>query len=444
MRSSAGTVLREIKTVSRALPAPEAELREDYPEYFVQVAAYAALRGAGEACELVFVEADSGLAQTVALSREDELLLGQRLDRVAEFLDLRLRARERLRALRFRPAFAVPRHGQVDAAAELRDAVRAGQSAVLLEAPTGFGKTGVLLECALGELREGSFDRVLYVTGKSTGQLQVAETLRSMTAPGPDLGPGAAVEAWHVRNKAEHCVNTVFQCLREACAYLDDAEKRWPSSGLSRFYLMEGQPRDLPSLRSAGIGARICPYEITRAALAFNDVWIGDYNYIFSPDSRGLFYDRPGFDPARTLLLVDEAHNLPSRAADAHSHAFAAADAQAVAMRELRRTARARAVGRALGRLGRVPSGAAQVRCALRGAPGRRPRAPRGPRRRGQFLPDGLLRAGALRERACLEDPFRCRTAGLDRASAPLVEPLGRAPVRDLPRRGGRDRRGGR
>lgn len=329
-RADGQVLLREIKTVMRPLPAPEAELREAYPEYFVQLAAYAALRGAGERCELLFVEAETGLAQPVALSASDGRLLDYRLDRLAEFLDLRLRARERLRALRFRPPFAVPRHGQVQAAEELRTALRAGQSAVLFEAPTGFGKTGVLLECALGELREGSFERVLYVTGKATGQLHVMETLRAMTEAGPDLAPGAPVEAWHVRNKAEHCVNSVFQCLREACDYLDGAEKRWPTSGLSRFYLMEGQPRDLGSLRSAGLGARICPYEITRAALAFNDVWIGDYNYVFSPDSRGLFYDRPGFDPARTLLLVDEAHNLPSRAADAHSHAFAAPDTRGV------------------------------------------------------------------------------------------------------------------
>ena len=75
-----------------------------------------------------------------------------------------------------------------------------------------------------------------------------------MTAPAPDLGTGAPVAAWHVRNKAEHCVNSVFQCVREACAYLDGAEERWPSSGLSRFYLLDGQPRDLPALRSAGIG----------------------------------------------------------------------------------------------------------------------------------------------------------------------------------------------
>ncbi len=323
-------VLREIKTVTRALPTAEGELRADYPGYFAQLAAYAALRGAGEAGELVFVETDTGLAQVVALGAHDERLLAERLDRVAEFLDLRLRARERLRGLRFRPAFPAPREGQVEAAAELDQAVRGAQSAILLEAPTGFGKTGLLLECALGGLREGLFERALYVTGKSTGQIQVAETLRMMTEPGADLGPGAPVAAWHVRNKAEHCVNTVFQCVREACAYLDGAEDRWPASGLSRFYLLDGQPRDLPSLRSAGIGARICPYEITRAALTFNDVWIGDYNYVFAPGSRGLFYDRPGFDPARTLLIIDEAHNLSSRVADAYSHAFSRADARTV------------------------------------------------------------------------------------------------------------------
>jgi DNA excision repair protein ERCC-2 len=191
VRVGGTTVLREIKTVTRALPSSEAELRADYPGYFVQLATYAALRGAREKCELVFVEADTGLAQTVGLSPADERLLDAQLDRVAEFLDLRLQGRERLRQLRFRPAFAVLRHGQEVAATQLRDAVRGARSAILLEAPTGFGKTGVLLECALGELREGNFERVLYLTGKSTGQLEVVETLRDMTAPGPDLGAGA-------------------------------------------------------------------------------------------------------------------------------------------------------------------------------------------------------------------------------------------------------------
>ncbi|MEJ1973158.1 MAG: helicase C-terminal domain-containing protein [Lacunisphaera sp.] len=135
-----------------------------------------------------------------------------------------------------------------------------------------------------------------------------------------ELGPPASVAVWQVRNKGEHCINHTFHCVRDGCSFLRDCAERWPASGLSRFYTDERQPRDLPTLKTAGLAAHICPYEITRAALPFNDVWIGDYNYVFAPDNRGLFFERPGFDPAETLLIVDEAHNLPSRVAGAYSH----------------------------------------------------------------------------------------------------------------------------
>lgn len=369
--------VREIKSVTRSLPADESELRRDYPEYFIQLATYVALgrlgllrrdrpdqagmdgmdgddfSGAAIRGELVFVETGTGVVQTVAFSPADDALFRAQLERVTEFLDLRFRARERLRRLRYRPAFATPRPGQETTLAELTTTFER-RPLVLFEAPTGFGKTGVLLEFALGQLRSGHFDRALYLTSKSTGQLQVVRTLRTMTAPASAAGaPGplaaanppdqpappngsaapaesTGVAVWHVRNKAEHCVNPVFHCVRDSCSYLAGAAGRWASSGLARFYLDEHHARDLDTLRAAGRDARICPYEITRAALGFNDVWIGDYNYVFAPRNRGLFYDQPGFAPARTLLLIDEAHNLPARVADAYSHAFTAADAYTV------------------------------------------------------------------------------------------------------------------
>lgn len=360
----APTILREIKTVTRPLPADESELRRDHPDYFVQLITYATLWRLGLASsvspqpsaptgqlsaltsQLCFVEASSGLAQTVTLTSADDALFRAQLERVAEFLDLRVRARERLRGLRFRPPFATPRPGQETTQRDLT-ATFERHPLVLFEAPTGFGKTGVLLEFALGQLRSGHFDRALYLTSKSTGQLQVVRTLTSMTASDPDsdsvsplsavhaqpvppASTAPAVAAWHVRNKSEHCVNPVFHCVRESCSYLDNLAARWPHSGLARFYRDERQARDLDTVRAAGRDARICPYEITRAALAFNDVWIGDYNYVFAPANRTLFFNQPGFDPARTLLLLDEAHNLPSRVADAHSHLARADDARAV------------------------------------------------------------------------------------------------------------------
>jgi Rad3-related DNA helicase len=386
IRSGPAPTLREIKTVTCALPADEAELRADYPEYFVQLATYLALArlglltfhpetggqpvepnplpaggGTGFRGELIFVEVGSGLAQTVVFTSGDDAVFRAQLERVTEFLNLRLRARTRLRNLRYRPAFDRPRPGQETTQAELT-ALFERRPLVLFEAPTGFGKTGVLLEFALGQLRSGHFDRALYLTSKSTGQLQVVRTLGTMAAtaptaaePGPVPGmepggrslagtepgprqpigpeaaratpPAAALAVWQVRAKSEHCINATFHCVRDTCSYLAGAAERWPGSGLARFYLDEKHARDLDTLRAAGRAARICPYEITRAALAFNDVWIGDYNYVFAPRNRGLFHDQPGFAAGRTLLLVDEAHNLPARVADAYSHGFTAGDA---------------------------------------------------------------------------------------------------------------------
>ena len=312
-----GDTLREIKSVTRPLPAEEAELRTDYPPYFLQLAAYAVLRRAlgakGTKAELVFVEAGSGLAQTIALTPFDEALVHHQLDAIVEFLNLRQRATERRRSLTFHPAFASLRPGQETIQQDLSSALRPPSSVVLFEAPTGYGKTGCVLEFALGQMRSGRFARLIWLTGKSTGQLQVVRTLQQMTA-------GSRLTFWQVRNKAEHCVNHTFHCVRDGCDYLRDCAERWPGSGLAKFYLDDTQPHDLATLRRAGADARICPYEITRTALAFNDVWIGDYNYVFAPDNRGLFYEQPGFDPAETLLVIDEAHNLPSRTADAHSH----------------------------------------------------------------------------------------------------------------------------
>ena len=151
--------LREVKSVTRPLPEGESALRADYPGYFIQLAAYAALlAGPAPRAELVFVECGSGLVQTVALTPADRALFDAQLDKIAGFLDLRLRGRDRLRNLRFNPPFSVLRPGQESARGELDAAIAGGRSALLLEAPTGFGKTGVLLEFALNQLRSGHFD----------------------------------------------------------------------------------------------------------------------------------------------------------------------------------------------------------------------------------------------------------------------------------------------
>jgi len=334
--SPSGVLVREVKTVMASLPEREANLRADHPDYFTQLATYVFLKGIGASAprvtgELVFVEAGSGFIQTVSLGPEAGPLFESQVERVVEFLESRRLARERRLTLEVDPAFAQLRPGQEGVQTALRAAFGidegAGAHALLFEAPTGFGKTGCLLEFALRGFKEGTYDRVIYLTGKSTGQIQVMQQLEGMISRSAGSG---RVPVWQVRSKAEHCVNHQFHCVRDACAYLDGLQERWPGSGLSRHYLLDDQPRDLASLRESGRDAHICPYEITRAALAYCDAWIGDYNYVFSPSTRGVFSGQPGFDPARTLLIVDEAHNLPARAADAWSRTASADEAHGI------------------------------------------------------------------------------------------------------------------
>jgi Rad3-related DNA helicase len=343
-----GAHLRELKTTLDRLPRPAEELRAAHPEHFHQLGLYLALSALAEPArrftgEVLYIEAGTGLEQSVPYLEADRAALDAHLDAVADFLEQRRAALARLRALRWTPAFATPRPGQETVVPDLVAALRpaadgAPPAPVVLQAPTGFGKTGVLLEAAFHALREGHADRLVYLTGKSTGQLHVLATLQKMLGDSPgSAGPGSAgfqpasepaappaLSAWNLRPKREHCVNDVFHCTRERCRFLHDLPRRWRDSGLARFHLFPAEARDLPALRAAGHAAGICPYEISRASLPFCDVWLGDFNYLFAPANRGVFVDQPTWDPARTLLVIDEAHHLPARVAEAHSHALTA------------------------------------------------------------------------------------------------------------------------
>jgi DNA excision repair protein ERCC-2 len=321
IRDDRGVTLREIKTVDHPLPAHEETLVAAYPAYFLQARTYQRLYplATGESplpvrAELVFVEIQTGMTQVVSLEPETQASDGflLQLGRIHRFVELRREHLQRLREFAFLPPFEASRPGQEEISARM-ESTCSTEKVTLFEAPTGFGKTGVVLEYALNRLRRGAVTRILFLTSKATGQIQAAKQLRQM------LGGQPTVSFMQVRNKAEHCVNSVFHCFREVCPFLDNLEERWNESGLARLFAADGALVELGELRENGRNAGICPYEITRATLPLVDVWIGDYNYVFSPSNRGLFFNQPGFTAADTLLIIDEAHNLPSRVCDVFS-----------------------------------------------------------------------------------------------------------------------------
>ncbi|MDE0769394.1 MAG: DEAD/DEAH box helicase family protein [Opitutaceae bacterium] len=306
--------VREIKTIATPLPIDPLETASLYKSYCLQLLAYRELlirerKTPAEQIDLdlLLVEISSGIIQSIRLDTDQyDALIVDHLDRFAAYLDQKSARLARLRELQFKPAYETPRPGQETIQTDLKNAFETSP-VVFLEAPTGYGKTGVAWEIALQRLATGQVDRIIYLTSKATGQLEATDRLKAL------LGGHSSASYWQIRNKAEHCVNSEFRCSPRSCQYISKLDQKWTNSSLDRHILFSTQPIPIEQLKEESAAAGICPYETMRTALGHRDIWIGDYNYLFSSNSAGLLAQQSDFDPSRTFLIIDEAHNLPSR-----------------------------------------------------------------------------------------------------------------------------------
>lgn len=64
---------------------------------------------------------------------------------------------------------------------------------------------------------------------------------------------------------------------------------------------------------------RVCPYEVSLLLAKESSVIVADYQYIFNPAIRDIFFRKLNKELKDCILIVDEAHNLPSRIKDLSS-----------------------------------------------------------------------------------------------------------------------------
>ena len=309
-------LIREIKTTVFPLPADREDLMDNFHPYFVQLGAYLAiLRERGPETtpiqgELLFINIDDDIRQYVADDSVCLEIFQAQVDDICNFLEDRRRRRKHVHGLPHVKAFKQLRAGQEEVQETL--AAAAKKSSVLcFQAPPGFGKTGAVLEYSLNQLIRGRCNRVIYLTSKTSGQIQVMKQLKGI------LGEITELTALQVRKKEELCRFPRCRCQQ------DDQRlrkgDRWKSCRLSPQIFLAEPTRQPELLLEMGEQESVCPYEIMRATLPYADIWVGDLNYIFSPRNRALFHDQPGFELGESLLIIDEAHNLASRVADVFS-----------------------------------------------------------------------------------------------------------------------------
>lgn len=317
------TQITEFKTVSAALPLPAADAESRYADYFDQLAAYLALadilpdwESANLTGELLLHNLSDGFRQALPMSLDEaRRRVAARCEILLPFLNHRWQARIRHEQVAACAAFATLREGQADAITALDDATMLNP-VVLFQAPTGFGKTGIVLQHALQRLSDGHFNRLIYLTGKATGQLEVVRQLGTMLTYDEGL-PAASV--LQLRNKSEHSARCqVLGCdARASCTA--NIEAQWKAAALQPWQLLERGSPDIDTLASVAARAQLCPFELTKSLLPYADIWVCDYNYLFSPGAQAVLETVPGYDPAQTCCLIDEAHNLSARVADCYS-----------------------------------------------------------------------------------------------------------------------------
>jgi len=176
----------------------------------------------------------------------------------------------------------------------------------------------------LGKLRDGVYSRAIYLTGKSTGQLEVVQQLEKM------LPEKDSLRYIQLRNRSEHAIRSELHSCKAYGSCSEGLAENWDKYSIHLPRLFDQGTITVDLAKEVGAQTGICPYEISRAALPYSSFWICDYNYLFAPSSQSVLENQIDYDPRQTLLIIDEAHNLASRVADVFSFEALYNDAESV------------------------------------------------------------------------------------------------------------------
>ncbi|MYD98540.1 MAG: ATP-dependent DNA helicase [Gammaproteobacteria bacterium] len=178
----------------------------------------------------------------------------------------------------------------------------------LVEAPTGSGKTMAGLFAALKAMGAGALDRLAFLTSRTTGQRAAEEALADVVEV---LDGEPALSAVTVTAKDRICFNPGAPCDPGQCDYAKGYYDRMPAA---RRQLLGGGLVRRADVEVAAREHRVCPFELSVDVMAWSDVVVGDYNYVFDPVVRLGRVENPPF--SRVGLIVDEAHQLGDRVRD--------------------------------------------------------------------------------------------------------------------------------
>jgi DNA excision repair protein ERCC-2 len=205
------------------------------------------------------------------------------------------------------------RPGQKELAQRVYEACLGGETLVA-EAMSGFGKTAAVLTGALSAAEEAGC-RVVYACRTKRQINRVVEEIAKLQGTHP-------FNATSMLSKFDYCLlrrgravpqesfgwYCSFNVTNNLCSYFLNISLTKEFDRLVDEAL-RSTPTQTDLLRSSE-SAHVCPYEVARMAMVQAEVAVVPYQYAFDPRAAPMLFDRNSVDRQKTVLVVDEAHNL--------------------------------------------------------------------------------------------------------------------------------------
>ncbi|MBK1872522.1 ATP-dependent DNA helicase [Marinobacter sp. 1-3A] len=179
---------------------------------------------------------------------------------------------------------------------------------LLLEAPTGLGKTLGTLFPALMAMPTAKHDRLAYLTCRNTARQLAVDAVERLRAAqdDPHIWPLRTLE---LVAKTDACEHPDKACHGDSCPLAKGFFDRLPDARAEAAQV--GTTLTQKALARIAVGHNICPYFLAQEMARWCDVIIGDVNRMF--DQSALLHGLTRQNNWKTSVLADEAHNLVDR-----------------------------------------------------------------------------------------------------------------------------------
>ena len=174
-------------------------------------------------------------------------------------------------------------------------------------APTGIGKTMATLFPALKSLQDK--DKLFYITAKGSGKNAPLEAIQLLS------DKGLKIKAIDITAKRKICNCNKKNCNPDDCPFAIGFFSRLKAATYEIFKTHDIFTRDV--ILETANKYSICAFEFSLYLSYFCVFVTADYNYVFDPKAHLIrYFDDDTYKPK---VLVDEAHNLVSRAKEMYS-----------------------------------------------------------------------------------------------------------------------------